>query len=449
MVLKEPKVIQFNDMNIQNKMIKCEINYFSTFIICFYHSKDNLQNLFQNTIFIINDMNLSIKQTSEIPFDRTLNEINQIKLAKSFNDKFFICILNKDIPSCFINENSIEFKEINCIYPNDDAWSSEYKVFYFNETHEFMHISRSWLNLTIINNFGGSTKQCLGRIDYLNFPQINDFSIIYINEIQKYKIVNSEDFKNYNNCINLDIFEKIKHTEYTEKIKDFICNTTNKDELMININEVIKNEININYIDNDEELIIQKDGITIAFTSTHIQKLNENNNSTTINLGKCENYLKTAYNISEESNLYMLKIDTPQEYKNYPLIEYEIFYPLSNGKMEILNLSFCEGTNIELSIPIDITGTFDIYNPKSNYYNNICSKATSENNTDIPLNDRKNEFIKNNLSLCEENCELIGYNNTNKKAKCSCNVKTDVSLDRIELDKNFLTLQEHFALLLL
>ena len=106
--------------------------------------------------------------------------------------------------------------------------------------------------------------------------------------------------------------------------------------------------------------------------------------------------------------------------------------------MEILNLSFCEGTNIELSIPIDINGTFDIYNPKSNYYNNICSKATSENNTDIPLNDRKNEFIKNNLSLCEENCELIGYNNTNKKAKCSCNVKTDVSLDRIELDKNLL-----------
>ena len=62
-------------------------------------------------------------------------------------------------------------------------------------------------------------------------------------------------------------------------------------------------------------------------------------------------------------------------------------------KWKLLNLSFCEGTNIELSIPIEINGTFDIYNPKSNYYNNICSKATSENNTDIPLNDRKNEFI--------------------------------------------------------
>ena len=129
LALKEPKIIQFNDMNIQNKMIKCEINYFSTFIICFYHSKDNSQNLFQNTIFIINDMNLSIKQTSEIPFDRTLNEINQIKLAKSFNDKFFICILNKDIPSCFINENSLEFKEMDCIYPDKDPWSINIKFF--------------------------------------------------------------------------------------------------------------------------------------------------------------------------------------------------------------------------------------------------------------------------------------------------------------------------------
>ena len=52
----------------------------------------------------------------------------------------------------------------------------------------------------------------------------------------------------------------------------------------------------------------------------------------------------------------MLKIDTNQEVKNYPLIEYEVFYPLNNGKMELLNLSFCKGIDIELSIPIIING---------------------------------------------------------------------------------------------
>ena len=95
--------------------------------------------------------------------------------------------------------------------------------------------------------------------------------------------------------------------------------------------------------------------MTIAFTSTYIQKMNENNsNLSTINLGKCEKDLKYNYNISEESNLYILKIDSAQKDKNYPLIEYEVFYPLYDGKLEILNLSFCKGTDIELSIPIII-----------------------------------------------------------------------------------------------
>ena len=139
----------------------------------------------------------------------------------------------------------------------------------------------------------------------------------------------------------------------------------------------------------------------------------------------------------------MLKIDIGENKKNYPLIEYEVFYPLNNGNIEILNLSFCEGINIELTIPVKINGTLDKYNPKSNYYNDICTKATSGCNTDITLGDRRNEFIKNNLSLCEINCELIGYNYNNNKAKCSCNVKNTLSLDNIELDsknliKNFL-----------
>ena len=114
-----------------------------------------------------------------------------------------------------------------------------------------------------------------------------------------------------------------------------------------------------------------------------------------------------------------------------PKIEYEVFYPINEGEMEILNLSYCEGTEIEISIPIEINDTIDKYNPKSGYYNDICYKATSDFNTDITLNDRRNEFIKNNMSLCEENCELTSYDNIKKRAKCSCDVKTSISLDNI------------------
>ena len=88
-----------------------------------------------------------------------------------------------------------------------------------------------------------------------------------------------------------------------------------------------------------------------------------------------------------------------------------------------------------------------LYNPKSDYYNDICSKATSKFNTDITIYDRRNEFIKNNMSLCEDNCELIDYDYNNNKAKCSCKVKKFLSLDNIELDnkefiKNFLDIKK-------
>ena len=176
--------------------------------------------------------------------------------------------------------------------------------------------------------------------------------------------------------------------------------------------------------------------------------MNENNiNLTSINLGDCEYNLKNYYKISNESNLYILKIDIKQKGKNYPLIEYEVFYPLYGENNEILDLNLCNDTNIELSIPIIINDTIDKYNPKSNYYNDICTKATSKYNTDITLYDRRIEFINNDMSLCEENCELISYDNIYRKAKCSCKVKTSLSLDNIELDnknilKNFIDIKK-------
>ena len=120
-----------------------------------------------------------------------------------------------------------------------------------------------------------------------------------------------------------------------------------------------------------------------------------------------------------------------------PKIEYEVYYPLNNTELIILNLSICENSKIDISIPIILDDNLDKYNPKSEYYNNICSKTTSESGTDISLKDRKNNFIDNNMTLCEENCEFIDYNNINKKVKCSCDVKIKFPLvEEIRFDKN-------------
>ena len=75
----------------------------------------------------------------------------------------------------------------------------------------------------------------------------------------------------------------------------------------------------------------------------------------------------------------------------------------------------------------------EIHNASSEYYNN---KATSKSRTDINLNDRRNEFVENNMTLCEEDFNLVDYNYINKKAKCSCLVKISIPLfDEIKFDK--------------
>ena len=428
--------IKFDDMNIQNKKVRCDLNYNSTFIICFYYSKDNEQNYLVSEIFYIKDMNL---EKGNISHFNVLNKINQIKFAKSYNDRFFVCFSNISVPVCLINNDSYVFNKINCTIRSN--YSSRYKVLYFKESDDFMLISIGYCTTTILNNYNDFIKVCAKR---MYDQQSNAY---YINYNNGYNLINYTNLSEFIKYKDMSILEKNKKSNYLEQIKYSIGNLQNNEEIISILNEFLNNKSSTNYLDENDELIVHKDDMKIAFTSTYIQKKNENLNLTTINLGRCEKVLKNIYNITDESYLYMLKFDIEQKGKKYPIIEYEILYPLNNGEMEILNISFCKGINIEISIPFIINDTLDKYNPKSKYYNDICTKATTRYNTDITLNDRRNEFIKNNMSLCEPNCEFTDYDYNMKKTKCSCKVKTKLSLDNIELDgknlmKNFFDIKK-------
>ena len=434
------KEITFDNMNIQDKMVRCQLNSNSTFILCFYYTIYNSKNNLASTIFYMENMNLTKGRTSY--HFNVVNEINQIKFASSYNDRFFVCILNGTVAICLNNNNTndfFEFKEIACHFSSN--YSSRYKVFYFKESDDFMFISISYCTATILNNNNNIIKKCGKRIFEL---QSNEYSIIYNNG---YNLINYTNLSKFIEHKNISILKRDKKSNYLKMIKNSYEGAQNEEQKISILNKYMKNKTSLLYIDENEELIFSKDEITITFTSTYIQKKNENSNSTTINLGKCEDILKFIYNISKESNLYILKIDKYQNFKNYPPIEYEVFYPLNGREMKILNLSFCEGIEIVLSIPVIINETIDKHNPKSNYYNDICTKSTSKYKTDIILHDRRNEFIKNNMSLCEENCELIGYDNIYKKAKCSCKTKSTISLEKIELNrkdilKNFIDIKK-------
>ena len=87
-------------------------------------------------------------------------------------------------------------------------------------------------------------------------------------------------------------------------------NTSNKDNIIINIqNELINNNLN-KYIDNiiikqHEDLFFYENNIIYQLTSTYNQNNNIYNNISTINLGECENKLRIYYNIN---NFILLNI---------------------------------------------------------------------------------------------------------------------------------------------
>ena len=237
----------------------------------------------------------------------------------------------------------------------------------------------------------------------------------------------NETNKNCTECKNdffykFNIAKNMYKTCYPIEIK-------NKTEKMQNIINNLIDDLNLTDLESGKDKKIVEDEKVIIFTSTENQKNNEEKNIS-MNLGNCENILKNHYNISNNTSLFILQVITEENGMKIPKLDYEVYYPLDNSnKLTKLNLSLCKNTKIEISISVKINDSLDKYDPNSDYYNDICSKTTSESGTDISLKDRKNEFVNNNMSLCEENCELIGYDQVKNKAKCSCNIKLNMPSD--------------------
>ena len=201
-------------------------------------------------------------------------------------------------------------------------------------------------------------------------------------------------------------------------------------------------EYNTSNLDNGKEDIIKDEIMQITLTTIKTQKNNynnKNNNMTAIDLGDCENLLRKENNITDEEILYMRKIDVYQKEMKIPKVEFEIYYKENNTKLKKLNLTICENSNIYLSYPVDISENPDIYNPKSDYYNNICYPAASSRGADITLTDRQMEFVKENRTLCQDGCNFEKYDNINKRAECSCKgkkfISTINSISKIKIDK--------------
>ena len=243
--------------------------------------------------------------------------------------------------------------------------------------------------------------------------------------------------------------------EYSNLISKFNndeneTNINNKDNILINIQEqIIKGNLNNtikSILDNKEDVLIEAKDTIFQLTSPENQKNNLNNNISTINLKDCEKKLKIENIINNNESLLIFKIDYFEEGSLIPIIQYQIYDSKEKKK---LNLSICQNEKIDLSIPVLINENILFkYNLSNEYYEDVCYPYTSDKGTDIILNDRKNEFMKNNMSLCENKCKFQEYNYKSKRALCECEVKinlpliSEIIINKDKLIDNFIDLKK-------
>ena len=151
-----------------------------------------------------------------------------------------------------------------------------------------------------------------------------------------------------NNCTIMERLNGLCIINYESK--DNEENKEIEEKAINNIKREMKN-LNTSYIDNGEDIMIKQKYSTITISSTKNQRNQKSYNKTNIDLCDCEYILKDKYNISYNKSLYILKLDIEQEGFQFPIIEYEVYYPLFGTSNIKLNLTSCIDYKINLSIP--------------------------------------------------------------------------------------------------
>ena len=214
------------------------------------------------------------------------------------------------------------------------------------------------------------------------------------------------------------------------------CNMTKPLEEIISLTrDAIKNnlidELLIDIMNNKEVLTQITDNVTIQLISLDNQKMNEKENISIIDLGECEDILKSVYGIN--SSLIVYKMDIPIPGYSAKKVNYEIYNP---NNFSVIDINYCNQSTINIKLPAYINSKEIFrYDPSSEYFNDMCFPFTNENDADIIILDRKNEFVDNNMSLCDNDCEFNGYDSSIHKVICKCDARNFIEqLSDIDID---------------
>ena len=217
---------------------------------------------------------------------------------------------------------------------------------------------------------------------------------------------------------------------------DTFSNLTNEE-----IYNIARENIIREYCKNGSSVIIEgHNGFNFQVSNTlnEIKNLENGNNINAMDLSKCEEILKSHYGIAPDVPLTILKFINENNLDKEKTFQYEVYNPIT---FEKLNLSLCDNSTVDVYVPYEmgekieeiyndiIEQGYDPLNINDKFYREICTPYTSENGTDVLLDDRE-EFIYNSLinaTICPSGCNYSEYSLDKKYIKCECGTNnTDI-----------------------
>ena len=114
--------------------------------------------------------------------------------------------------------------------------------------------------------------------------------------------------------------------------------------------------------------------------------INNSNNLSVIDLKDCRNSLINAYNLSNDTNLLILKYENIVSNSNEKSIQFEV-YESNNGTK--LNLSYCSSLSYDIYIPSKLKEDtiklfeelksygYNLFDKNDKFYNDICATYKS------------------------------------------------------------------------
>ena len=332
-------------------------------------------------------------------FHREIIPNESIIFNKTERNETFLEENNKKI----ILENSYSF--INDSLEEDLSYYTDMDM--SSDSGEFIN------NNIFMPNKIENTRELTNEIKNL----VDSTEIINNSNYDKITVINSSYILTEN------IEEKIYNKEETIIIVKKVTTNKTKEELINNINDLMKDkEIGKNYE-------IKGEDFTLIIKPTNTPPLP---NTTHVEFDECEKIIRKVYNISNTSiiTFFQMELNNEDNSALYNQIKYTIY----DEELKEMDLSVCKDIETQIHYAIkddadlDLKAVsnykdlgVDVLDINDDFFTNLCH-AFSDSNKDMILEDRI-KYIFQNYSLCEEGCSYNNIDIATRSISCDCKIQ--------------------------